>query len=222
MAVAFTQSGDVADAAVLGERTVTIPAGAASADFTVATVDDEADEADAGIVATLKAGSGYTVGDASRATVTVADDDEAHPGIVTKRGAAREGEDDAVVFTVRLGRQAAHTVTVDYATADGAGLWVGTPPATAGVDYTATSGTLTFAAGETWKSVSVPVLDDVIDEGSRRAVGGRGQRPGRRRDGPPSPMRSRGCRWTCGADAGGASGRRVLRARDVAIVRAGP
>ena len=44
---------------------------------------------------------------------------------------------------------ASHTVTVDYATADGAGVWAGSGTATAGTDYTATSGTLTFAAGET-------------------------------------------------------------------------
>ena len=34
-----------------------------------------------------------------------------------------------------------------------------------GRDYTAVSGTLTFAAGETAKTVSVPVLDDAHDEG---------------------------------------------------------
>ena len=95
----------------------------------------------------------------------VADDDEDNPGIVTKRAIAREGDDDAVVFAVRLNRRASHTVTVDYATADGAGVWANTGTATAGVDYTPTSGTLTFAAGETWKSVSVPIVDDVIDEG---------------------------------------------------------
>ena len=164
--VAVSQRGDVAVASVLGERTVTIAAGTASADFTVATVDDDADEADGGIVATVGAGGGYTVGDAARAMVTVADNDEDNPGIVTKRGIAREGTDDAVVFTVRLDRPASHTATVDYATADGAGVWAGTAPAMAGVDYTPTSGTLSFAAGETSKSVSVPILDDVIDEGS--------------------------------------------------------
>ena len=37
--------------------------------------------------------------------------------------------------------------------------------ATAGSDYTATSGTLSFAAGETEKTVSVPVIDDSHDEG---------------------------------------------------------
>ena len=93
-------------------------------------------------------------------------DDEAKPAIVTDRAIAREGDDEAVVFTVRLDGPASSTVTVDYATADGAGVWAGTGTATAGVDYTATSGTLSFAAGETSKSVSVPILDDVIDEGS--------------------------------------------------------
>ena len=163
--VAVSQRGAVADASALGERTVTIPGGTASADFTVATVDDEADEENGQVVAALSAGDGYTLGDPARATVTVADDDEDNPAISTRRAIARE-TDDAVVFTVRLDRRASHTVTVDYATADGPGVWAGTGTATAGVDYTATSGTLTFAAGETLKSVSVPILDDVIDEGS--------------------------------------------------------
>ena len=88
------------------------------------------------------------------------------PAIDTKRGIAREGADDAVVFTVRLDRAASETVSVDYATADGAGTWASTAPARAGADYTATSGTLTFAAGETSKLVSVPILDDAIDEGT--------------------------------------------------------
>ena len=49
------------------------------------------------------------------------------------------------------------TVTVDYQTADGT--------ATAGADYTAASGTLTFQAGERTKTVSVTLLDDTHDEG---------------------------------------------------------
>ena len=68
-----------------------------------------------------------------------------------------EGPAAAVAFQVTLSRAASGAVTVDYATADGT--------AAAGEDYTATSGTLTFAAGEVAKTVSVPVLDDAIDEG---------------------------------------------------------
>ena len=49
------------------------------------------------------------------------------------------------------------TVSVDYATRDGT--------ATAGADYTAASGTLTFAAGEQSKTVNVTVLEDAHDDG---------------------------------------------------------
>ena len=71
---------------------------------------------------------------------------------------ATEGDDGALGFTVRLDREPQSEVTVDYATAAGT--------ATAGADYTATSGTLTFAPGETAKTVQVPVEDDEVrDDG---------------------------------------------------------
>ncbi len=69
----------------------------------------------------------------------------------------REASDATLDFAVTLSRASRAPVAVAYATADGS--------ATAGSDYTATSGTLTFAAGETSKTVSVPVLDDAHDEG---------------------------------------------------------
>ena len=70
---------------------------------------------------------------------------------------AEEGTDETLDFAVTLSRAASGTVAVAYATADGT--------ATAGADYTRTSGTLTFAPGETGKTVAVPVLDDAHDEG---------------------------------------------------------
>ena len=70
---------------------------------------------------------------------------------------AEEGEDETIDFAVSLSRAASGTVAVAYATADGT--------ATAGADYTATNGTLTFTPGETAKTVAVPVLDDAHDEG---------------------------------------------------------
>ena len=62
-----------------------------------------------------------------------------------------------LAFAVTLDRAARGTVTVDYATANGTAM--------AGADYTATSGTLSFAAGEASKTVAVAVLDDDHDEG---------------------------------------------------------
>ena len=70
---------------------------------------------------------------------------------------AEEGTDETIDFAVTLSREAHASVTVDYTTADGT--------ATAGEDYTRTSGTLSFAPGETEKTVVVPVLDDAVDEG---------------------------------------------------------
>ena len=68
-----------------------------------------------------------------------------------------EGTTANLAFVVTLAPASSETVTVAYATADGT--------ATAGSDYTATSGTLSFAAGETAKTISVPVLADAQDDG---------------------------------------------------------
>ncbi len=75
---------------------------------------------------------------------------------------AREGVDPAVLFPVSLSRAAPGVVTVKYLTRDGT--------ATAGEDYTAQSGTLTFAPGDTEKTIEVPILDDVLDEGSETFI----------------------------------------------------
>ena len=163
--VTVGQEGAFVHSSALGAHTVTIPAGGTSETLELLTMDDTTDEPDGSVTATLGINTGYVVGDAASAKVAVADDDEPLPAILTKRAIAREGANDAVVFTVRLDRPASRTVTVDYATADGAGRWASTAPARAGADYTATSGTLAFAAGETSKTVSVPILDDAIDEG---------------------------------------------------------
>ena len=68
---------------------------------------------------------------------------------------AGENAGSVTITVVRQGGSAG-TVTVDYATSDGS--------ATAGSDYTATSGTLTFGPGELEKAFTVTVLDDTIDE----------------------------------------------------------
>jgi hypothetical protein len=59
-------------------------------------------------------------------------------------------------FTVTLSAPSASEVRVDYATADGS--------ATAGNDYAAASGTLTFAPGETTKTITVLVNGDRLAE----------------------------------------------------------
>ena len=91
-------------------------------------------------------------------TTSLATQIQGPPGLSVADAQVQEAANATLAFAVTLSRAPSGTVTVDYATADGT--------ATAGSDYTATSGTLSFAAGETEKTVSVPVLDDGHDEGS--------------------------------------------------------
>ena len=73
---------------------------------------------------------------------------------------AQEAEGATLDFTVTLSQPIPETVTVRYATVELGGYGV----AQAGLDYTSTSGTLTFTPGQTSRIVSVPVLDDDLDE----------------------------------------------------------
>ena len=92
---------------------------------------------------------------------------EGPPGLSVADARVHESVANAAVeFAVTLSRASAATVTVAYATSDGP------PPngATAEDDYASRSGTLTFLAGETAKTVSVPVFADDHDEGEETLI----------------------------------------------------
>ena len=103
---------------------------------------------------TVRASDGSETADTT-VTVDVTDVDDT-PAIRVADAEATEGDDTEMVFRVTLESASTGTVTVNYATADGT--------ATAGEDYTATSGTLTFAPGETEKTVSVAIIDDTVED----------------------------------------------------------
>ena len=118
--------------------------------------DDEVDEPDEQLTVTLTrpvnailAGGGESAG----AIGTIEDDDD--PPELSIAGASVSEGGGSMRFAVTLGRASARTVTVHYASAD--------DTATAG-DYTAVSGMLTFAAGNTGLQIAVPVSDDAMDE----------------------------------------------------------
>ena len=80
------------------------------------------------------------------------------PALLSVADARVEEDHGATLdFVVSLSRSRNAATTVEYATSDGS--------ARAGEDYTASSGTLTFAANETSRTISVTVLDDAHDEG---------------------------------------------------------
>ena len=66
------------------------------------------------------------------------------------------------LITVRRAGNTNRSVTVDFATSNGT--------ATAGNDYAATNGTLVFAAGDTLRSFTVPILNDSLTEGDESVI----------------------------------------------------
>ena len=121
---------------------------------------DTLDETDEAIVVELfnpTGGAELAGGEETlRATGWILDDDGSGSNLALFVSDARIVEGDAgtkeAVFEVSLSRPSASSITLAYATSDGS--------ATAGEDYTATSGSLTFDPGETTLSVAVPVNGD--------------------------------------------------------------
>ena len=257
LAYGVSEDGDFVRASDEGAKTLVIDVGATSATLEVPTAGDDDDEADGAVTVTLTAGTGYTLGSASSASVTVRDDDDAaalpaitvyhdpagatgrydtavelltaagrsytvrfvtgtgevdrlagvsgsvmprfflgdpeeggwgpsQPGVnngglrwlrsqlavrgrsqassapavptVSVADASAEESSGSITFEVTLSAAAGDSVSVDWATSNGT--------AVAGTDYTAASGALTFAPGETSKAVTVTLLDDAHDEGT--------------------------------------------------------
>ncbi len=153
LTVTFSVTGG--ESALSGEAptSATIPANATTALVTLATEDDEADEPDATLTLTLTDGDAYDLGADSAATLTVQDNDDT-PELTVADASASEDAD--LTFTLSLSPVSNGPVTVDYAI---------TPDTAQAADYAGTtSGTITFAPGETSKDVALDLVDDTLDE----------------------------------------------------------
>jgi len=142
-------------------ESVTILKGSNSATFYVRVIGDYAKESDETFTVALTSASLATLGAAKSATVTIRNDDVAgniNPVVSIAGVSVDEGNSGTrnAEFTVSLSRPSTMTVSVKWATADGT--------AKASSDYTAASGTLTFAAGVTSQTVKVAVRGDTAAE----------------------------------------------------------
>ena len=151
--VTFAVTGGNAVLTNAAPTSATIPANATTATVSLATTDDNTDEPNATLTLTLADGDAYDLGSNSAATLTVQDNDGA-PALTVADAAAAEDAD--LTFAISLSPASSGTVTVSYAI---------TPDTAQAADYTGTtSGTLTFAPGETSQSVTLDVVDDTVDE----------------------------------------------------------
>ena len=145
---------------VAAAGTVSFAPGETTRSFTVQLVNDPTDEETQAFNVTLSNPTGVVaLGGHSTTSVNILDDDRMplaeadFNGTVVTEGDA--GTTPAV-FKVRLNRASEKPLTVSYSTTNGTAL--------PGQDYTAVTGQLTFAPGETVKAVSVPVHGDTEPE----------------------------------------------------------
>ena len=136
-------SGTVAFSANIIEQTFTVPV-----------LDDSTSEGDEAFSVQLRNPSGANILD-STATATILDDDGLPRFSIAD--SARAGEaSGSLTLTVTLSHASTTTTTVHYDTFDNRAVQPG--------DYTAASGTLTFAPGTTTQTITVPIIDDLLDE----------------------------------------------------------
>jgi hypothetical protein len=138
--------------------TLTFTPGQTSKTVYVSITDDALAEDDETFTVTLTNPTGGLLIADNQAVGTIQNDDP-DPVVSVASDSVAEGDAGTTTlsFPVTLSGASGHEVDVDYATSDGT--------ATAGRDYTAASGTLVFASGETSKEIDVTVAGDFADEG---------------------------------------------------------
>ncbi len=132
--------------------TRTFAPGETSKTLAVQVVGDARPEPEETFFVNLSGVSANAVIDRGRASGTIRDDE---PRIAIS--SVGEWEGVSLTFTVSLSAVYAEPVTIDFSTRNGT--------ATAGEDYIAASGTLTFAAGERFKTITVATLRDFVPDG---------------------------------------------------------
>ena len=141
--------------------TITFAAGVTTQTVHVGIIGDTAVEPNETFTVTLSAPLGVTIAKGT-AVGTITNDDVAvvvtPPAVSVADASVTEGNGGTtnLVFTATLSKVPATTVTVRYATSNGT--------ATAGQDYTAGSGTITFAPGVISQTVNIAVAGDLTVE----------------------------------------------------------
>jgi Calx-beta domain len=118
--------------------------------ISIATLSDALIEPNETMVVNLSSPTGGAVIGTGQGTGTIIDD----TSLLSVSAVSAVSEGALLSFTISRTGATGTPATVNYATSDGTAL--------AGSDYTATSGTLSFAAGDTTKTVSVSTIDDSV------------------------------------------------------------
>ena len=132
--------------------TLLISAGETAGVISIKTIDDQLDEEDKSLTLTLSNPQNATLSKSS-IQVGIFDNDET-PTVTAANKINEEGETVSISFA--LSEESGRDISFNYATNNGTAI--------AGIDYTSQSSSITFAAGESIKTINVVTLDDSLDE----------------------------------------------------------
>ena len=137
---------------------VIFAAGSNTTTVTLTPIDDTIFEGTETAILTLVKGTAYTLGTTANATVSIADNDLQPTANLSATQTIVEGNTNPqnVTYTVTLSNTSTKAIIVNYATADGT--------AKAGLDYSSTTGSLTFNPGVKTQVINIPILNDALNE----------------------------------------------------------
>ena len=158
--LAVSESGDHIAAQYEGAHTATLAKGTITVEMTIPTVNDNADEPNGTVTATLKGGSGYTLGSTTSAPVIVVDDDASGLPALSIPQTLNGHEGQSVKVTVTLSRPAQERIR----------LWLGAresapASATGRDDFIADGYWVVFQPGQTVQNRWWYLFDDSHDDG---------------------------------------------------------
>lgn len=133
---------------------VTFAAGSTTATVTVDPTADTIIEDNETVALNLATGTDYTIGTTTAVTGTIPNDD--FPSISINDITVVEGKDLTAPLTLSLSSPSPQTITVNYT--------ITAVDATANLDYSTSTGTLTFAANSPSTTLSIPILNDNLNE----------------------------------------------------------
>ncbi|WOB69063.1 Calx-beta domain-containing protein [Microcystis aeruginosa] len=138
-------------------NTVTFAAGSSTATVTVDPTADTIVESNETVILTLAAGTGYTIGTTTPVTGTINNDDTTVTSQLSINDiTVVEGKDNNAILTVTVDNPNSQPITFNYTTAP--------INATANVDYTSKTGTITIAPNTATATISIPILNDNLNE----------------------------------------------------------
>jgi uncharacterized repeat protein (TIGR01451 family) len=135
---------------------ITFAPGESSKSFDILLTDDSLNETDETFNVTLSQLYRLKTGLNSTATVTITDGDPPPALALAGTSLLETNSGTFAAFTLAVSGSSDQPVSVAYSTSDGT--------ATQGSDYTSANGVISFAPGETSKTITVPVIGDVVTE----------------------------------------------------------